>query len=116
MTTPAPLTPMPAPQYVMSGEGHRIATYSWGEDTSRTVLAGHGFASSMRGTWGDTGWVRELLRRGFRVIGLADGYLVNDPESQGHAALIEWLNPDLAKPSDYASQPQGDRAVRAKQR
>ena len=56
------------------------------------------------------------LRRGFRVIGLADGYLVNDPESQGHAALIEWLNPDLAKPSDYASQPQGDHAVRARQR
>ena len=30
--------------------------------------------------------------------------------------LDEWLNPDLARPSDYASQPQGDRAVRAKQR
>lgn len=54
------------------------------------------------------------LRRGFRVIGLADGYLVNDPESQGHAALIEWLNPEVATPADYASQPQGDRAVRPK--
>jgi len=70
VTTPAPLTPMPAPQYVMSGEGHRIATYSWGEDSSPTVLAVHGFASSMKDTWVDTGWVRELLRRGFRVLGV----------------------------------------------
>lgn len=34
------------------------------------------------------------LRHGFRVIAVVAGYLRNDPESLGHAAVIEWLNPD----------------------
>lgn len=33
------------------------------------------------------------LGRGFRVIGLSSGYLRHDPESLGHAAVIEWVNP-----------------------
>ncbi len=33
------------------------------------------------------------LNRGFKVLDVAPGYLVNDPESLGHAAVIEWLNP-----------------------
>lgn len=49
------------------------------------------------------------LRRGFRVIGLVSDYLRHDPESQGHAAIIEWLNPALATPADYAAQPRGER-------
>ena len=35
------------------------------------------------------------LRRGFRVLDVVPGYLRNDPESLGWAALIEWLNPDF---------------------
>jgi len=35
------------------------------------------------------------LRRGFRVLDVVPGYLANDPESLGWAAVIEWLNPDL---------------------
>ncbi|HZM00273.1 MAG TPA: GNAT family N-acetyltransferase [Planctomycetota bacterium] len=35
------------------------------------------------------------LRRGFRVLGLIPGYLRHDPESLGHAACIEWLNPQF---------------------
>ena len=35
------------------------------------------------------------LRRGFRVLAVVPGYLRNDPESLGWAALIEWLNPDF---------------------
>jgi GNAT superfamily N-acetyltransferase len=33
------------------------------------------------------------IRRGFRVMAVASGYLRHDPESLGFAAVIEWLNP-----------------------
>lgn len=33
------------------------------------------------------------LRRGFRVLAAVTNYLHHDPESLGHAAVIEWLNP-----------------------
>lgn len=36
------------------------------------------------------------LKQGFHVIGVARNYLRHDPKSLGHAAVIEWLNPDLA--------------------
>lgn len=36
------------------------------------------------------------LRRGFTVIGLVSNYLRNDPESLGHAAVIEWVNAKVA--------------------
>lgn len=32
------------------------------------------------------------LREGFQVLGVAENYLRNDPESLGWAAVIEWLN------------------------
>ena len=64
------LTEMPSPQFVMSAEGRRIATYVWGEDDAPTVLCVHGFASSCRDNWVNTGWVRDLTRAGFRVLGV----------------------------------------------
>jgi GNAT superfamily N-acetyltransferase len=42
------------------------------------------------------------LKQGFHVLKLVPGYLRHDPESLGHAAVIEWLNPLVAKPEDYA--------------
>ncbi len=36
------------------------------------------------------------LGRGFRIIGVVSGYLRSDAESLGYAAIIEWLNPDVA--------------------
>jgi GNAT superfamily N-acetyltransferase len=36
------------------------------------------------------------LHEGFRVLGVTDRYLRHDPESLGHAAVIEWLNPEFA--------------------
>jgi GNAT superfamily N-acetyltransferase len=39
------------------------------------------------------------LRRGFRVVAVAAGYLRHDPESLGFAAVIEWLNPDAPENS-----------------
>lgn len=46
------------------------------------------------------------LRRGFRVLEVVEGYLAHDPESRGYAAIIEWLNPDVATAQDYAAQPE----------
>lgn len=71
------LTEMPSPQYVMSGDGRRIATYLWGEEDAPTVLAVHGFASSCRDNWVNTGWVRDLTRAGYRVLGV---------DQRGHGA------------------------------
>lgn len=40
------------------------------------------------------------LREGFEVLAVVDSYLKDDPESLGHAAVIEWLNPAVARPED----------------
>jgi len=44
------------------------------------------------------------LSQGFEVIGVAANYLRNDPESLGNAAVIEWLNPAVATPQDFAAR------------
>ena len=44
------------------------------------------------------------LRRGFRVLGVVGGYLRHDPESLGWAAVIEWLNDDVATETDREPQ------------
>ena len=44
------------------------------------------------------------LARGFVVIGVARHYLRHDPESLGHAAVIEWLNPAVATAGDYEAR------------
>jgi GNAT superfamily N-acetyltransferase len=44
------------------------------------------------------------LREGFEVIGVVANYLHSDPESRGYAALIEWLNTEVAKPEDFAAR------------
>lgn len=70
-------TEMPDPSYVMSAEGYRIATYTWGDPDADPVLCVHGFASSCRDNWVDTGWVRDLVRAGYRVVGV---------DQRGHGA------------------------------
>jgi ribosomal protein S18 acetylase RimI-like enzyme len=44
------------------------------------------------------------LREGFDIIAVVHGYLRNDPESLGYAAVIEWLNPAVALPADAAGR------------
>jgi GNAT superfamily N-acetyltransferase len=44
------------------------------------------------------------LKRGFHVIAVVSNYLRHDPESLGHAAVIEWINDTVAKPEDYAGR------------
>ena len=44
------------------------------------------------------------LREGFDVVAVLHSYLRHDPESCGYAALIEWLNPEVAGPDDAAGR------------
>ena len=44
------------------------------------------------------------LREGFEVIGVVANYLHSDPESLGYAAVIEWLNPQVASPEDFVGR------------
>lgn len=78
------ITTVPTPQFVMSEEGHRIATYTWGNMDAEPVLVVHGFASSCADNWVATGWVRDLVAAGYRVVGV---------DQRGHGASD--------KPHDY---------------
>lgn len=44
------------------------------------------------------------LREGFEVLAVVHAYLRNDSESLGYAAVIEWLNPEVAHPEDAAGR------------
>jgi hypothetical protein len=44
------------------------------------------------------------IRHGFRILAVVGGYLRNDPESLGYAAVIEWLHPAYIGPGDLAAQ------------
>lgn len=44
------------------------------------------------------------LREGFEVLAVVGGYLRHDAESLGYAAIIEWLNPSVARPEDSAGR------------
>ncbi len=46
------------------------------------------------------------LKQGFRVLGVVRDYLHHDAESMGHAALIEWVNHQVAQRKDtYGRDP-----------
>ncbi len=42
------------------------------------------------------------IKQGFLPLAVAPDYLHHDPESLGFAAVIEWLNPEVATAEDYA--------------
>ncbi len=44
------------------------------------------------------------LRQNFKVIAVVSGYLPNDAESLGKAAIIEWINKKVAARQDYDRQ------------
>lgn len=52
----------------MPSDGIRRATRDVGSDDLPVVFAIHGFASSADRNWFATGWIRELVRAGFRVV------------------------------------------------
>ncbi|MEO6969541.1 MAG: hypothetical protein ABI217_01435 [Chthoniobacterales bacterium] len=41
------------------------------------------------------------IKQGFVPLAVAPDYLHHDPESLGYAAVIEWLNPEVAKAEDF---------------
>ena len=96
---PAPLaelTRLPDPQFIMVGEGLRVATYSWGELDDPVVVVVHGFASSTKDNWVATGWVRDLLRAGYRVIGLDQrGHGASDKPHDSHDYDLRQLAGDV---------------------
>lgn len=83
----------PEPRVVLATDGVPLATYEAGEPDARTVLAVHGFSSSAYANWWATGWTRELVRAGYRVIALdqrghgASGK-PQDPAAYSMAALV----------------------------
>lgn len=90
------LTTMPEPQYVMSTEGFRLATYTWGDEDAPVVLCVHGFASSCRDNFVNTGWVRDLTRAGYRVIGVDQrGHGQSEKPHEAAAYSIDALVHDL---------------------
>jgi GNAT superfamily N-acetyltransferase len=42
------------------------------------------------------------LKEGFSVLAVVPNYLPHDKESLGYAAIIEWINPLVAKPEDHS--------------
>jgi len=44
------------------------------------------------------------LKQHFRVLAVVSDYLRRDPESLGYAAVIEWINYQVARPKDYAGR------------
>ena len=60
----------PPARDVLAPDGEWIATYDFGDLDAPVVMAVHGFASSGLLNWQHSGWVRDLLRAGFRVIAL----------------------------------------------
>lgn len=44
------------------------------------------------------------LKQGFMPLAVASDYLHHDPASLGFAAVIEWLNPEIARPEHYAAR------------
>lgn len=97
MSIPVPaVTEMPSPQFVMTAEGRRIATYTWGDEDAPTVLCVHGFASSCRDNWVSTGWVRDLTRAGFRVLGVDQlGHGASDAPHESSEYTMDALVQDL---------------------
>lgn len=69
--------PAPPARFVLAPDGVQIATYEFGDPEAPTVLAVHGFASSGLLNWHGTGWTRDLLRAGYRVIAI---------DQRGHGA------------------------------
>lgn len=62
-------------------------------------MTAHSYA--MRVIWGDIGdpVLRFQLRQGFQFCGVLEGYLPDDVESCGYAALIVWLNSEYREDS-----------------
>lgn len=92
MITPA----APPATGVASVDGVTIATYEFGEADARPVLLVHGFASSGLLNWRNSGWIRDLLRAGYRVIAIDQrGHGLSDKPHSPDAYTIDLLFADV---------------------
>lgn len=79
--------------------GARLAGYSRyaavmsAENYVRKVIAGELYDSTLS----------FQLRRGFRVLSVVSDYFARDPRSRGFAAVIEWLNDEMADFSTFST-------------
>ncbi|WP_405374464.1 MULTISPECIES: alpha/beta fold hydrolase [unclassified Microbacterium] len=90
------LTEVPDPRFVMVGDGYRVATYEWGPADAHTVLLVHGFASNARDNWVNTGWVRDLLRAGYRVLAVDQrGHGLSDKPHEARAYALRTMVTDV---------------------
>jgi pimeloyl-ACP methyl ester carboxylesterase len=83
----------PPARAVLTPDGTSIATYEFGDPDAPTVIAVHGFASSALLNWQHTGWTRDLVRAGFRVIaidqrGHGSSSKPHDPRAYTMEALV----------------------------
>ena len=93
--------PPPEPRFVMSGDGLKLATYDFGDPEAPAVLAVHGFASSAIVNWHATGWTRDLVRAGFRVIAMDQrGHGRSTTPHDPSAYRMELLAADVATVMD----------------
>jgi pimeloyl-ACP methyl ester carboxylesterase len=68
----------------MSADGLPLATYDFGDPDAPVVLAVHGFASGALLNWHQSGWTRDLVRAGYRVVAL---------DQRGHGASAKPHDP-----------------------
>ncbi len=81
--------------------GARLRGYA---DHARRMDAEEYVAKIITGKLGDP-TLSFQIKQGFHVIGIVDRYLKVDPgASLGYAAVIEWLNEDLAEDKDYRAR------------
>jgi pimeloyl-ACP methyl ester carboxylesterase len=86
---------------VISTDGVGIATYEWGDPDASIVFAVHGFASSAIANWHVTGWTRDLVRAGFRVIAIDQrGHGMSDKPHDRGAYTMEQLVSDVVTVAD----------------
>lgn len=84
---------LPPPRIVLATDGVPLATYDVGDEDDPVVLAVHGFASSASANFAATGWVRELIRAGRRVVafdqrGHGSSGKPHDPDAYSMAGLV----------------------------
>ncbi|MHA6694257.1 alpha/beta fold hydrolase [Homoserinimonas sp. A520] len=88
--------PAPPAKGVASVDGVTIATYEFGDADARPALLVHGFASSGLLNWRNSGWVRDLLRAGYRVIAIDQrGHGESDKPHSPDAYTIDLLVADV---------------------
>lgn len=88
----------PSPVFVLADDGLRLATYSVGEEGAPTVLAVHGFASNAVLNWETSGWLRTLIRAGYRVVAFDQrGHGTSEKPHRSQAYGVEVMVADIVR-------------------